>query len=369
METKGLIVEKTFGYSAGGGYIKNFCQTNRFFVFCSDMLYDLHSKNATKQQNQSQPNIRQVKTLNPCIIIPAYNAAKTIGKVVRESRQYVSAVVVVDDGCTDQTTFLSEEAGAIALKHNRNKGKGAALKTAFDYVLGTHWDVFIIMDADGQHDPDDIPAFLEAHMSDHNCVFVGNRMTNPKGMPFVRKITNKVMSFIISFLIKQKVPDSQCGYKLFPKKIIAGMNLEATRYDIETELLFRASCADARIGSVPVRTIYADEVSTIRPVPDTVRFIKIIVSFWKMRKKGLSKKDLARKQAFALDARKQQESRTAETPVEPERQSDPSIQTAAQTPPPVEYGAPETKVIRKKKKQKTPPQEMKPFGEDELPLV
>ena len=227
--------------------------------------------------------------MNPCVIIPAYNAAQTIGKVVSGCRRYVNAVLVVDDGSSDQTTFLAEEAGAIALKHSRNKGKGAALKTAFRYALGTQWDVFVVMDSDGQHDPDDIAAFLEAHMEDHAAMLVGTRMKNSAAMPFVRRMTNRFMSAVISYLIKQKVPDTQCGYKLIPRRVLAGMSLESSNYDIETELLFRASCADVVIKSVPVKTIYADETSSIRPLPDTVRFVRMVLIFWKMRKKGISR--------------------------------------------------------------------------------
>ncbi|MBD3180795.1 glycosyltransferase [Candidatus Poribacteria bacterium] len=211
-----------------------------------------------------------------CILIPAYNEAKAIGRVVSGVRRILDSVLVVDDGSGDNTADIARKAGATVIVHEINKGKGAALQTGFDYILTNNYDAVITMDSDGQHDPEDLPGFLKAFEDNPKIgVIIGSRMGDISGMPAVRKCTNKLTSFVGSLLVHQKIEDSQSGFRLVNSDILRSVNLETTGYEMESEILIKASKAGFRIISVPIKTIYGDEVSKIKPVRDTLRFFRL----------------------------------------------------------------------------------------------
>ena len=211
-----------------------------------------------------------------CLLIPGYNEARTIGEVVSEARKIIESVVVVDDGSSDATAQIAENAGALVIKHPVNRGKGAALRTGFQYVLDHGYDALITMDSDGQHDVNDIPGFLEAFDRTGSGIIIGSRMQDISTMPAVRKLTNKFTSFIGSLLARQKINDSQSGFRLISSDVLRAVELETTGYEMESEILIKASKAGFRITSVPIKTIYGQEVSKINPVVDTYRFIRLL---------------------------------------------------------------------------------------------
>jgi len=218
-----------------------------------------------------------------CLIIPAYNEARTIGQVVSEARKIVSSVVVVDDGSRDDTAQIAEDSGALVLKHQVNSGKGAALRTGFQYALDHGYDAVITMDSDGQHDSSDIPAFLEAFNRKAGFgkrtrpgVILGSRMQDIATMPAIRKFTNKFTSFVGSLLAHQELRDSQSGFRLISTDVLRAVELETSGYEMESELLIKASRAGFRITSVPIKTIYGQEVSKINPTLDTYRFLRLL---------------------------------------------------------------------------------------------
>ena len=211
-----------------------------------------------------------------CLLIPAYNEAKAIGKVVSEACKIMDHVVVVDDGSQDSTAQIARDAGALVIKHEVNSGKGAALCTGFQHVLDHDYDALITMDSDGQHDVDDIPAFLKTFNERGSGIILGSRMNDISTMPAVRKFTNKFTSFVGSLLARQKLNDSQSGFRLISADVLRAVKLETTGYEMESELLIKASRAGFRISSVPIKTIYGDEVSKIRPVTDTYRFFRLL---------------------------------------------------------------------------------------------
>ena len=214
--------------------------------------------------------------MKACVLLPAYNEEKTIGKLVRNIKVYGYDVIVVDDGSTDKTAQIAKEAQALVLSHPDNRGKGLALRTGFKYIRGGDYDAVVIMDADGQHLPEDINNFIEYARTSHAGVIVGNRMDAPHGMPAVRKITNRFTSFVISKVIKNNVPDSQCGFRLIRVEVLKKINLSTIKYDTETEILLEAARNGFIIESVPVKTVYADQKSQIHPVVDTLRFWRLI---------------------------------------------------------------------------------------------
>lgn len=212
-----------------------------------------------------------------CVIIPTYNEAKSIASLVKNIRNQNLNVAVIDDGSADNTEKKAKEEGAIVLKNDENQGKGAALIKGFDYALKNGFDTVICMDGDGQHLPEDIPLFLQTAKNTQSAIIIGNRMTKTKTMPWVRVITNKFMSRLISYVTKQNIPDSQCGFRLIKKELLVKMELTTLKYEIESEVLIKAARLGFIIASVPVKTVYRSENSRINPFIDTLRFFRYII--------------------------------------------------------------------------------------------
>ncbi len=213
-----------------------------------------------------------------CVVIPAYNAGKTIGELVRSIKDQGLPVVVVDDGSTDNTAAVAAQHRALVISHLRNHGKGQALRTGFEHALRAKYEAVVTMDSDGQHHPEDIPKFIQAAERQHAGIVVGNRMGSA-AMPPVRRCTNRLMSHIVSRLSRQEIPDSQCGFRLIHREVLATVPLRSRHYEIETELLLAASRRQWKTISVPIQTTYNGQVSYIRPLQDTVRFFMFLVRF------------------------------------------------------------------------------------------
>ena len=211
-----------------------------------------------------------------CTIIPAYNEVKTIGYLVEELKKRNFDVLVIDDGSKDATGNIAKEKGAIVIANEKNVGKGASLRRGFDFVANKDYDGFIVMDGDGQHDLENIPDFLNQIQKSNAKIIVGNRMFSAKNMPFLRWLTNKTMSWFISAICKQYIPDSQCGYRYISKEVLKAIELSTSNFEIETEVLLEASKKGFRIYHVPVKTIYQDHKSRINPFLDTLRFLRFI---------------------------------------------------------------------------------------------
>src|ERR1700751_2128786 len=162
-------------------------------------------------------------------VIPAYQDEKHIGDIARRTRQRLDHVLVVDDGLTDQTAQLAREAGAEVIVHDQNKGKGEAIKTGLAHWLratnpsssGQDQEIMwvILLDSDGQHLPEEIDRFLQAAAAvTRPTFFIGNRMDDVGRMPFLRRVVNRYMSIEISRVCGQKIPDTQCGYRMLHRQ-------------------------------------------------------------------------------------------------------------------------------------------------------
>lgn len=218
--------------------------------------------------------------MNLLAVIPAYNEAATIADVVRRAHGHVPHVVVVDDGSSDNTGDVARQAGATIVRHPCNRGKGAAILTGLQCLKDSRFDGAIFLDADGQHDPAEIPQFCAAAQASDVGIIIGNRMTHTTGMPWLRLWTNRVTSFITSQLAGQTIPDSQCGYRLIHRRVLPVLRLSTKHFETETEILIQTGRAGLRIVSVPIRTIYLPgRHSHIRPVRDTIRFIRLAVRY------------------------------------------------------------------------------------------
>ncbi len=215
---------------------------------------------------------------NLVALIPVYNAAGHVGKVVQRTLTQVSRVLVVDDGSTDGSGNEARAAGAEIIRHEVNRGKGAALKTGLARCRELGCDWIVLLDADGQHDPDDILRMCAVRESGARLI-VGNRMTQAHRMPFTHRIGNWLSSWVLSRLCRQVLPDSQCGFRLLHRSLLDVLKLTADRYEVDSEMLILAARAGHRIASVPVATIYADEHSHIRPMKDSIRVIRLLLHY------------------------------------------------------------------------------------------
>ena len=214
-------------------------------------------------------------------LIPAFNEAGPIGDVIRRAQPHVREVVVIDDGSTDATSAVARAAGATVLRHDLNRGKGAAIITGLDYLRQSSAQCGVFIDADGQHDPEALPAFLALAEQTGAGIVIGSRMTDTHSMPALRLWTNRFMSWLTGKLARQVIPDSQCGYRLLTRAILPDLHLATARFETETEMLIQAGRAGHKIVSVPIRTIYLPgRVSRIQPAGDGVRFFKLVGKYW-----------------------------------------------------------------------------------------
>jgi len=215
--------------------------------------------------------------MKACVIIPTFNESRTIAGLVREIRGLGLDVLVIDDGSDDPSALLAQKGGATVLRNDANQGKGVSLNRGFRYALKKGFDAVITMDGDGQHLPSDIPQFVQLAASSDTGIFIGNRMQKLDCMPRLRRLTNKLMSWFISKIVRQDIPDSQCGFRLLKKSLLEKLELTSRKYETESEVLIKASRLGCRIISIPIQTVYSGEKSQINPVVDTLRFFRFIV--------------------------------------------------------------------------------------------
>nr|MBU1327952.1 glycosyltransferase family 2 protein [Candidatus Omnitrophota bacterium] len=215
---------------------------------------------------------------NIFIVIPTYNESKTIGAIVRTLGQRGFRIIVVDDGSKDNTIVEANKFGAEIIVHAKNSGKGRCIREGLEYALENNCEACITMDGDGQHSLNDIDKFIDEYRKSGADLILGNRLHDPKKMPFVRQCANRFMSFIISLLITERVDDSQCGYRLISRKGIEKIKLNTTKYEIESEMIMEAKRRGLKISSVNIDSIYEGEASQINPFLDTARFVKFIIN-------------------------------------------------------------------------------------------
>lgn len=212
-------------------------------------------------------------------ILPALNAARFLPEVIADikARQPDLRIMVVDDGSSDGTAETARRAGADSITHRVNLGKGEALKTGYQWALEQKLEWVFTMDSDGQHLPEEMQGFIDAATAQKLDVVVGTRMDATEGMPWLRKKTNQVTSWTVSRLAGCRIPDSQNGYRLYRVECLRGLTLKTSRYDSESEILVRLARKNFLIGSAPVTTVYGEEESSINPLVDTGRFIRLVL--------------------------------------------------------------------------------------------
>lgn len=206
-------------------------------------------------------------------LIPALNAEATIGDVVRKTREQVTDVIVIDDGCSDRTADVSRAEGATVLRHEVNRGKGASLKSGFAYAREHGYDAVITLDADGQHLPSEIPKIVRAWQETGADLVIGGRAHLFDHMLPRRRLANRFSAWAIAKAAGTRVTDSQSGFRLYAARLIREIDLRTDGFDMESEVIIRAGVRKMRIVVTPVDLGFIDGLSTshYRPLGDTLR--------------------------------------------------------------------------------------------------
>ncbi|HEX6177046.1 MAG TPA: glycosyltransferase family 2 protein [Thermoanaerobaculia bacterium] len=207
------------------------------------------------------------------VIIPALNAASMIEPVIRGSLQHMPNVLVVDDGSTDATSAVAAHAGAIVLRHDVNRGKGGALRTGFKWAIANGYDGVITLDADGQHLPHEIPKFIHARSETNADLIIGGRAHHFGEMLPRRRNANRFSAWTISIASGTKITDSQSGFRFYSARVMRGIPLRATGFDMESEVIVRAGRRGLPIVTIPIDLGFVNGIATshYRPVKDTLR--------------------------------------------------------------------------------------------------
>jgi len=216
------------------------------------------------------------KNNNGCVMIPAYNEEKHMGQVIQIAKKFLP-VIVVDDGSVDNTEQISREAGAIVFKQIPNQGKGAALQRGFQECLALGYEFVITLDADGQHNPNEITKFIESYFTEKNDLIIGYRDFSK--MPFVRRLANTIGGWLFAWAIRIPIKDNQSGYRLLSKELVIKiLDSNELGFEYEVEMIVRCVKSGLKIGWVPIQTIYADETSHIRPFHHFMNFMRVVIT-------------------------------------------------------------------------------------------
>lgn len=211
-------------------------------------------------------------------LIPAYNEAPRVAAVVRGALQHLP-VLVVDDGSRDETAAEAERAGGEVLRQIPNQGKGVALRTGFRAALDMGYDYVLTLDADGQHDPAEIPAFLQTITSAPDLV-IGAR--NFDQMPLVRRIGNTIGRGLFSWAMGAHIEDNQSGYRLISRRLMQSVLTSREQgFEFEVEMIMVCVRSKFKLAWVPIQTIYRERKSHIKPVHHAIQFFRVV---WQTRK-------------------------------------------------------------------------------------
>ena len=205
-----------------------------------------------------------------CAVIPTYNNGGTVADVIRGVLQQGLSVLVVDDGSTDGTEEVLKDLPVRVFRHPKNRGKGRALKTGLEEARKLGYRFALTLDADGQHDPADIPALVAA--AGERTLVVGSRNLTAEGMPAGNTFANRFSNFWFTVQTGRKLPDTQTGFRVYPLEDLPSLKLLTSRYEAELTLLVFSAWKGLRLVPVPVRVYYPeDRVSHFRPFADFFR--------------------------------------------------------------------------------------------------
>lgn len=213
------------------------------------------------------------------VVIPARNEEKRISNVIDQVKEYSNNVVVVDDGSKDDTYDAAKAKKVIVLRHIINLGKGAAVKTGCDFVLKKNGKRIILIDADGQHEPKEIPRFLKS-LQDADIVFGYRKISGQ--MPFVLRLGNWFINFATLVLYGLNLKDTQCGYRAFTADAYKKIRWKAAGYSMESEMIANVGKRHLRYKQIPIQTIYSDRYKGTT-IMDGIKIVLNMFS-WRLKK-------------------------------------------------------------------------------------
>jgi len=208
--------------------------------------------------------------------IAAYNEARYVGSIVLQARQYVDDVIVVDDGSTDNTARVAELAGATVIRHPQNKGKGAAIQTILAEAKKKNPDVLVLLDADAQHDPNEIPVLIRPVSQGFDLV-IGSRQAQDDKTPRYRRIGRKVLLHSARLASKANISDSESGFRALSPKAINELDLQTNGFAVESEMITLAADKNLKITEVSISNIYTIDGSTLNPIRHGVDVLSRII--------------------------------------------------------------------------------------------
>jgi glycosyltransferase involved in cell wall biosynthesis len=227
--------------------------------------------------------------LKACVIIPTFNNAATVGKVIEEVMQYCGHIIVVNDGSTDDTKAILERIQGIQIiSYPVNKGKGWALRQAFSYAISKGYNTGITMDSDGQHFAADLPAFIEKLKLSADTLVMGARNMSQESVPGKSSFGHKFSNFWFKVETGIKCPDTQTGFRMYPLHLLKGMRFFTVKYEFEIEVIVRAAWKGIAFDSIPIKVYYAPKetrISHFRPFKDFTRIsilntIFVLITFF-----------------------------------------------------------------------------------------
>jgi glycosyltransferase involved in cell wall biosynthesis len=217
--------------------------------------------------------------MKTAVLIPAFNASSTLPELLKRTINFISQenILVVDDGSFDSTSYITESFGVDSIRHEKNRGKGAALQTGFSEILKSDFDAVITMDADLQHEPEEILNFLD-YFSLMKCdIIIGSRLHDKQGMPLHRIVSNTVTTFLVQARIGRKISDSQSGFRFIHRRVLEAIKLQSPGFEAETEFLIKSAALGFSFGSIPIKTIYTGGKSNMTHVQTTINFLRTLL--------------------------------------------------------------------------------------------
>ncbi|MBL7052423.1 MAG: glycosyltransferase family 2 protein [Candidatus Marinimicrobia bacterium] len=206
-----------------------------------------------------------------CVIVPVYNEEKELPALIVELKKSGTLAFFVDDGSNDESQRLIEESGFPFAKHQKNQGKGSALKTGMDWAFSQDFDAVITLDGDGQHPINQISEFVK--LAQNKDFVIGNRINRVGKMPIHRRLSNRLVSWLVSLRVGKHIPDAQCGMRLIKRKVWENIAINNNGYFSEIELVIKVVLQKYSVGIIDIPAIYNGCNSSIRPVREIVVFL------------------------------------------------------------------------------------------------